>query len=629
MSREQRHIITPDLIVGPTYSWFTPLNSNGVFSSFICNVIHHSTTHLCSTQIHECVLLNRGFWITHPNSVFAAIKRNCATCRIKEANSCSDRYLARRYRASGSLDINTFLDKPGFCLDSRYSIMDLTGPFFINLSGAKHKVWICLYLDLRSHVLTISPVYSLTSASIVCNVNTYCMGQSGTIFISDSGSNFSGAHRDINVRNLEVNKEIPLLTTELILESQISLGANKVAFLLVPAKYAQAIGRVEYLVWQVKRIFSEAGVYTLLRDGIYNIDQFSFIITKCAHIINSRPLIIGKEGSMITPLTINAMTKSNPFLLERNIQIPNSLLDIINNVNHAIFVKIFRQSILDLQQNLYRRIGTSLTSTIKVGDICFDRYTFEKCRNYARSIFLVSYINQSHTWVLMTKPRSQIALMSRYAKRDNVIPKQVINLADDQKYLSCHKNKIIISRSIGDIYLIAHKNPGVSITFEKPFLGDLFSGDNGNLIEKHLKGTNNVYLPENLNQALIPPEEMTLDLFKHLQLNTYPNLVIPNHFQDLNTLDNIKVSELLKSMFDAETHGDTSPMEIVDLDLNDNATDDQRNLRVEDEFYSGSDDEKDLIEETESLQRILDETEIIQPRLRQPRIRRPPERYNP
>ena len=617
LSREQRHIISPDLIIGPTYGFFTPLTNEGAFSNFICDIIHHSTTHLCSTQIHECMLLNRGFWVSNPHKVFSAIKRNCTICRIKEATSCNDRYLAKRYRKSGSLDIGTFLDRPGYCLNSRYSIMDLTGPFFIRLSGSKHKVWICLYLDLRSHVLTISPVYSLSSESIVCNVNAYCMGLSGTIFISDSGSNFSGAHRDINVKNLEVTKDVPLLSTEQLLMSQISLDEQQISFLLVPAKYHVAIGRVEFMVGKMKRIFSETGIYTQLREGIYNIDQFSYILKKCAYIINTRPLMIAKEGSMITPLTIHAMSQSNPFLLEQNVQIPNGLLNIVNQINRAIFIKIFRQNILELQQNLHKRIGTSLSSTIKIGDVVFDPYSFEKSRNYARSIFLVSYINKSQTWLLLTKPRSQIALRSRYAKSDNVTPKLEINLKDDQQYLSCHKNKILISRSIGQIYLIAHQILGASITFEKPFLGDLLTGDNGNLIEQHLRGKNHVYLPENLNDALIPPPDMNMDLFKHLKLHKHPTLEVPDHFQTLDTLDDTNASKLLKSLFESETLNDKSPVDIGGANYDDDTED--VNLRVDDEFYSSSsDDEEELVQETESLERILGK-----------RTRRPPDRYNP
>ena len=92
-------------------------------------------------------------------------------------------------------------------------------------------------------------------------------------------------------------------------------------------------------------------------------------------------------------------------------QIPNGLVDIVQKINMVIFTHMFKLNILDMRQNYQTRIGASASHTLHVGDVCFDRYTFEKCKNYASLLFLISYINPSNTWLLLTKPKSLMALM--------------------------------------------------------------------------------------------------------------------------------------------------------------------------------------------------------------------------
>ena len=603
LSREQRDLITPELIHGPIYKMFTSLDKNGSFSKFLCKSVH-STTHLASWRIHDCILLNRGFWILHPNNVFQDIKHSCALCRVKQAVSLSDKYLTQKHTKSGSLDIFTFLQKPGLFMKNRFSILDLCGPFFVRTDkfNTKMKIWICLYLDLKSHILQLSPIFSLSSEAIICNVNTYCLGNSGTIFIADSGSNYTGSKREITVKNLETNNINPLKND--FEEISASLDTNKISFLLVPAKHHQAIGRVERMVWSVKRIFAETGIYMSLREGHFTIDQFTYIINKTAYIINTRPLIIAQHGSIITPLTLQSITHSNPFLLEKNIQIQFGLNNIIENINNAIFTNMFKKNILDMKQNYRSRLGSNI-QTIKVDDIVFDKFTYNTCKNYVSSIYKVIYINVSQTWLLLSRPRSTIMLTKRYIKKYGkyTLPKDN-NLKNNKQYKSCIDNNIIISRSIGDIYLIANKIDDNTIIFEKPYLGDLFSTENANTIEKHLCKRNEIYEPSDIRMHPNNDNTLDIDLFKHLKMSKFPSLILPKNHQkaeNLNNLTDFEATVLLKSMFDSEKNLD--PQKIFDSEPND--SDEDMTLIINDEQYPEVEKDTEIEQVSEEITRLV------------------------
>ena len=546
ISREQRHLLDPDQILGPIYKLFTPLNQ-GSFSNFICKTIHQ-LSHLGSTKEHECLLLNRGFWVQRPHSIFTHLKNNCASCQIKKAVSMSDRYLSEKLNKSGTLDIYSFLETPGLYLNSRYSVLDLTGPFLIKWYGTRQKlkVWICLYLDLRSHILTLSPICSLSSEALVCNINSYCSAKNGIIFITDAGSNFTGAAGELNVKNMEVNSDS--LSLETIQQSQRLLEIDDISLLLVSSKNHEAVGRVESFVWQVKRVFAETSVTLQLREGNFHFDQFNFILQKTAAIINSRPLLISKHGSVITPLTTQALSQCNPYLLERNLTCPDGLSKIISNINSAIFQHMFQQNICETRLNYRLRISKSGVHTFKPGDVVFDPYTFKKCKNYTSSLYLITYVNKSQTWVLMRRPRSTINLTKQYKHKYGVAPKATTKLHQNPQYLHCLRHQIIISRAIKSIYHIAYKNNNTDLVFEKSFLEDFMTTE---LIEKYLSRQNDVYHLFNFTHNNI---KMDLDFFKNLSINLHHTLEIPNKkFENISKLSEKEATLILKSLFESET----------------------------------------------------------------------------
>ena len=589
LSREQKYILSVDHIFGPIYNLLTHLDKKGHFSAHTHRSIHN-LAHLSGIRTHNALLINQGFISTSNSSIFNKIKNICSECRVLKALSMSDKYLIQNTSLSSSSDIHNWI-RPPLLGRYSYSCLDLTGPFLINngLKGTakepnkgKTKVWIAVFVDLKSHIVTISPLYSLKSSDVVALCVTHCKTNPTSIFLCDNGSNYSGAKKEANVRDSDfvtaedllrmakapVNPKtvfVPdhpdVLTNDnelqrrqrmdqpevdeqfSVKEVRSTLFNNEINFILFSSKHHSAISRVESFIYRIKKVFSHKGIYHLIKKGVYSFNEFSAILSSTESILNSRPLLINESGNVVTPLSIEALVKQSPHLLHKELSDPSALHSLMKPLTAAIFCEVFLKNILNVRKNYMKKSpGVGDHDFMEEGAVVFDPLSFLRTRCFSSSLYRVTYINPSKSWVYLTRPRSLMAMKSQYKGR---------YYNEKQKYKWAVKNQIYISRPIANLVLIASAKAGEdTLNFEAPYLTDLKENEK---IEEYLTAKNDVAVPVDFRNITSPtPLNTSLDLLRHV----HPHLTIPpigdiNHkeAESLTELTDTDSANLLRLIF--------------------------------------------------------------------------------
>ena len=544
ITRQQKNVLSANKIFGPYYNLLLMITEDGPFSNYVLNSIH-SKIHLGNTAKHQAIALNQGFFIQNIKRKFNKIKDQCCKCKVLAAVSLNTRYLINKYKMGSSADINNFIRNPQADISQRISIMDLCGPFnYTNNINKASKVWICLFLDLKTHVVTLKPIFSLSSKDLVATVLEYSNNNSSKILFSDNGSNFSGKHPIVNnllgkytnpseylevEQNMELPRGLDLESEEtrtLDYNSVKSLLYNtKIEFILFASKNHVALNRIETQVGRLKRVFLQQGIYHMLKEGQYSLNQFLLILNYASIIINSRPLLLNRFGQIITPNTIFAYLNQSPYIVDFEDPGIGSMNQICTSISSAIFTNIFLKNLLENNKNYrHKSPGSGHLQTLMVGSIVLDPISFRKTKNYVKSIYKIIFLNSTKSWAIITKPKSLFSNNDKNHRR----------------------NPIVLSRACNHLILITNPNPGNVIFIEPPLWIDQ---QNHTKIEEILLG--NQIMSRPLNFMDETQVEVNIELFRNLDpALTSPELgLVKNKTLNVDNISDKVKTNILKNAF--------------------------------------------------------------------------------
>ena len=518
---------------------------------------------------------------------FTTLKEECPLCKVLMAVSGNQRYLISKYKLGATSDIANAVKHPSSDMRKLISIMDLAGPFKYSQGKNKFKIWIVLFLSAKTHVLRLHTVYSLSSQDLISSVLTYCNNNDAKILMCDSGSNFSAKSKIVNTsmnkytnpgKVLKIQKQqFPIgQETEVDSENHFNVSEfktllydTKIDFILYAAKRHEAVSRIELLAKQVKQIFAQKGIYNLLQEGNYTLNQFLLILSNTETIINSRPLFFSQEGSLISPRSIELVLNQSPHSMDYGVLDSQGLHEVSRILTSAIFTEVFLNNILDKSQNYkHKSPGTSSIHSIKIGDVVMDPKSFKDTKNFCRSIFRVIWINKNHSWCMLKKPRSLFSLNTKY--------KQFKNWTQARKLKYAVEQSIYITRATNHLVLITHTDKNEEIIIEPPLLQDFLHITK---LEKVILGqqdtiTTGKFLQDTRGSKV----DISLNLFKTLN----PELTIPRlkprnnkKLSTFNDLSEDQVTQLLKDSFLQENphlrnvgEDDFNPLKQIKEDLN-------------------------------------------------------------
>ena len=249
------------------------------FVRLLVQSLHESNGH--AGREHLFSLFRQRFWVLGGRQAARHCVHRCMRCRKMLARPMSQQMAPL---PSARVTIGYPFQSTG---------VDYIGPMCIDLGrGRRQKVWLCLFVCMRTRAVHIEVAEFLTSASFIHALVRFKnrKGHPQQIY-SDNGTNFVGAEKELR---------------EWLLEWQQSGDAEREARLVGidwhwSSPYAShTSGHVESLIRSVRRILTAISD----ENRIENREEMHTLVSEVERILNTRPLSpVPSEPGVPNPLT--------------------------------------------------------------------------------------------------------------------------------------------------------------------------------------------------------------------------------------------------------------------------------------------------------------------------------------
>ena len=216
-------------------------------------------------------LIRKKFWITKSRNLVKQVKRGCIMCKRlygTPANQLMADLPADRMSVGG----------PPFSVTG----VDCFGPFRVKVKRSEVKRYGCLFTCLTTRAVHLEKLDTMEADSFINGLRRF-ISRRGTPkkFVSDNGTNFVGAMRELNVQGFCTNRDID--------------------WQFIPPGAPHMGGIWERMVKTVKRVFCAIVGCNTLSDEV-----LSTLLCEVENMVNSRPIThVSSDPLDPTPLSPN------------------------------------------------------------------------------------------------------------------------------------------------------------------------------------------------------------------------------------------------------------------------------------------------------------------------------------
>ena len=230
-------------------------------TALLVRQIHREQGHSGVEHVHNCI--RQSFWILKGRAFVKKEIGKCFQCRKLFAKPASQKM--------GNL--------PKYRLEPSYAFhtvgVDYAGPFYTKVGRNTRKRYICLFTCVATRAIHLEVANELTSSCFILCLQRFCARRPGVRkMLSDCGTNFVGAERELKKRFAEWNNECAL-----------DMRKKAIVWSFNPPAAPHAGGLWERMVRSTKRILK-----SIVDSRVPSDQVFITLVVVAEGIINQRPL---------------------------------------------------------------------------------------------------------------------------------------------------------------------------------------------------------------------------------------------------------------------------------------------------------------------------------------------------
>ncbi|XP_055613924.1 uncharacterized protein LOC129760308 [Uranotaenia lowii] len=231
--------------------------------------------------------LKQRFWISSIDTLIRKTSRECTWCKVHR-----NRPQIPRMAPLPIQRVTPFLRPFSFVG------LDYLGPFEVSIGRRSEKRWVCLFTCLVVRAVHLEVVYSLTSESCLMAIRRFISRRGPpTEFLSDNGTNFKGACKELKKQIHDINLQC----------------ANEVTTTLTGWRFNPPATPHMGGVWE-RLVRSVKDALVALDDGKRLTDEILITaIIEAEDMINARPLTsVSTEVNEAEAISPNHFLRSSP-----------------------------------------------------------------------------------------------------------------------------------------------------------------------------------------------------------------------------------------------------------------------------------------------------------------------------